>query len=390
MNDLRSSVDARLVNADVDAASVSVTALESALLKADGLMTVNASGGSMLGKGTVWAGGGQIATNVVLAEANAAIVASDVTTTGDLLVSAKNTSGIDATVLSSVTSTDTSVGITLAFNALGWKASNVLFNTIDAILGDPLISGALGGEQPAEAVASVVNSKLHVGGNATVLADNDAALNATLSNAATSNASALMGATGAGVGFMIASNKVSAGAKAFISSEGAQVTSDSAPQVVDAKPGTLVTLHEGFGTATATAADAAGSQQITLTPGAIPNVTVGAGYGTPDVTATGSATQPVTGTPGTNVQLGAGWGNPTTWRTPAKPPRMRRSRRVSPAIKGTLVELAPTYGLSGRWRDQVRYRHPCSRATPWWSPRATRSVGSPARCTPTPAPPRRP
>ena len=35
------------------------------------------------------------------------------------------------------------IGVTLAFNSLGWEAQNVLFNTIDALLGDPLIASAL-------------------------------------------------------------------------------------------------------------------------------------------------------------------------------------------------------------------------------------------------------
>jgi hypothetical protein len=43
----------------------------------------------------------------------------------------------------------TSAAFLLAFNTIGWEAQNVLFNTVDALLGDPLISDALGNQQPA-------------------------------------------------------------------------------------------------------------------------------------------------------------------------------------------------------------------------------------------------
>ena len=37
------------------------------------------------------------------------------------------------------------VGVELAFNTIGWKRSNLLFDALDALLGDPLISTAFGG-----------------------------------------------------------------------------------------------------------------------------------------------------------------------------------------------------------------------------------------------------
>jgi len=162
MNDLRSAVEARITNATVTATAVAVTANENAWLQADAELHVSATGGSFYGSGTVWAGGGQIATNVVLAEATATIANSAVTATaGDVLVETTNDSGIDATVTSSVYSGDEAVGITLAFNSVGWESQNILFNTIDAILGDPLLADeAFGGEQPSQATAEVTGSTI--------------------------------------------------------------------------------------------------------------------------------------------------------------------------------------------------------------------------------------
>ncbi len=108
MNDLRSGVVARISNATVSATAVTVTAHEDAWLQAVGELHVSATGGSFYGTGTVWAGGGQIATNVVLASATATIDDSAITaTSGDVLVEARNDSGIDATVITSVYSGDT-------------------------------------------------------------------------------------------------------------------------------------------------------------------------------------------------------------------------------------------------------------------------------------------
>ena len=82
-----------------------------------------ASGGSALGEGTVWAVNGTIATNQVLSKANAYIVDSSVTnTTGitNITLTDENNTLIDATVLSATMSDDTAIGVTLAFNKIGW------------------------------------------------------------------------------------------------------------------------------------------------------------------------------------------------------------------------------------------------------------------------------
>ena len=50
------------------------------------------------------------------------------------------------------------MSVVLAFNSIGWKPQNVLFNAIDAIVGDPLISSAFNGQQPSEALAYIRDS----------------------------------------------------------------------------------------------------------------------------------------------------------------------------------------------------------------------------------------
>ena len=227
INDVRSQVESYIKGATVSAGEVVVRSLENAAIQAEADSNVTASGGSAfkeLGEGTVIAVNGNIVTNLVQSQSEAYIVDSDVTTnnagtTGDLLVDAKNTSGIDATLLSTTDSGDEGIGLTLAFNTLGWQSQNVLFNTIEALLGDPIISGALGGENPAKARAYIQNSALEIAGALSATADNDAQLNATTSNATESAGSALADASSKAFGGLVAMNKVSSGAEAFIERE---------------------------------------------------------------------------------------------------------------------------------------------------------------------------
>ena len=86
-----------------------------------------------------------------------------------MTVQAENTSTMDATATSKIESWD-DVSLVLVFNSIGWKSSNLLFNLIDAIIGDPLISSAFNGEQPSEAIAYIRDSNVHAAGNLAVTA----------------------------------------------------------------------------------------------------------------------------------------------------------------------------------------------------------------------------
>ncbi|KPA19322.1 hypothetical protein MHK_000458, partial [Candidatus Magnetomorum sp. HK-1] len=212
-NDLRSSVQSYIQYATINSAGdINISAEESATINANDESTVTSSGGSAYGTGKSDAVNGIIATNLVLSKANAFITDSDVTTTaGDLTVDAKNTSAINATINSSTSSGDKAIGVTLAFNTIGWEAQNVLFRAIDALLGT-----SIGNEQPAETKAYIEDTTLNIAGDVSVTADNSAFLNATISNAADSQASALYGAGGTAASAMLASNMVSTDAKAYI------------------------------------------------------------------------------------------------------------------------------------------------------------------------------
>ena len=87
---------------------------------------------------------GVIVTNTG-AKANAYLDNETVTETDDVTVEAKKTSLIDATVHRAKTSGAQAAGVTLAFNTVGWAPGNVLFHSLNALVGTNL-----GTEMPAE------------------------------------------------------------------------------------------------------------------------------------------------------------------------------------------------------------------------------------------------
>ena len=133
---------------------------------------------------------------------------------GSVAVSADNTSAIDARLRSALSTAGDGFGFAIAFNSIGWKPSNLLFNLVDAIIGDPLISQAFNGIQPASSRALIEDSTVSTNGAIGVGARNAAQINATVSNAADSTVSGLFGTKGKSIGGVLVSNKVASAAEA--------------------------------------------------------------------------------------------------------------------------------------------------------------------------------
>ncbi|MCX7396820.1 MAG: hypothetical protein NT138_03985, partial [Planctomycetales bacterium] len=225
-NDIKSSATATLLNATLtDAGSVAVRAVEDATIKAEADATVQSSGGSAFGSGMSLAVNGVIATNTVLSNASALIQNSSITTnstspnTGNVSAVALNTSEIDAINKSIVTAGQNAVGVTLAFNTIGYEPQNTLFSSIDAILGTDI-----GTQTPARTSAQIINSPINAAGDLAVTATSTARINSTLSNEATSAASALINASGMAVGMVVSSNMVSTDVDAAIKSTASAIS----------------------------------------------------------------------------------------------------------------------------------------------------------------------
>ncbi len=213
-NDVRSEVLTTVTRSDIHSgADINLSALEQADLIADTTAIVTSSGGSMFGSGTSLAVSGTVATNIALSKANVDVANSQLTADGDLNVLAENRSAIEATLDSSTLTGDTAVGVTAAFNMLGVAPTNLFGTLLDSVIGvniDLIVAA------PAEVKATIRDTPIDVDGDVTVHADNFAELNADLSNAVESSASAITGASGKAVGIVLAANRVISAAEAGI------------------------------------------------------------------------------------------------------------------------------------------------------------------------------
>jgi len=361
-NDVRSRTTATLAAPVTAGGAVRVEALGEGTIRADVESNVAANGGSFLGAGSVLSVGGIAATNVVLADATATVTAD--VTAASLTVLAELTTGIDATVASALLSAGNGASFVLAFNSIGWASQNLLFNLVDALLADPLISSAFGGNDIATASASVTGAKLTLTGALDVSARSAARLNATVSNAASSVASALYGATGAAVGGILASNKVSSAASATLTGVTVRATdvgvhaSDDAGIYANVKivSSSITTNSSGTSILNSViggrgrAADWTSSQGTrTLDKGDL--VVLDPNFGSPVATTSDAVHQVVSLTPGAVVALDSRYG--TGRLSPASGIRL-----VSP---GEVVTIETTYAAADLAGSTLRYVGPAGR-----------------------------
>ena len=136
----------------------------------------SSSGGSKFGAGVSLAASGLIATNTVMGGADAHVTGSTLTIGGDVTVQAVNNAALEAHLVNATSSGAEAIGVTLAFNTLGWEPQNILFNTIDALIGDPAIADAFGADQASGATAYLEDTTVDATGLLTVSADSAAQL----------------------------------------------------------------------------------------------------------------------------------------------------------------------------------------------------------------------
>ena len=166
-----------------------LTATTTSEVKATRSSTSGANSGSTSSSPIVV--GGLIGTNLVQSAANAEMEHSAVTTIGTgtgvgaVTVNAENTATLTASTTNAATATtsssgsggsgsggsgNTAVGVTLAFNTIGWDSENVLFSAIDALLGSSTLASAFGGENPSNATATMLDTTVNATGELTVSA----------------------------------------------------------------------------------------------------------------------------------------------------------------------------------------------------------------------------
>ncbi|MFZ9813582.1 MAG: Ig-like domain-containing protein, partial [Burkholderiaceae bacterium] len=148
---------------------------------------------------------GLIASNVILTEVKTSVLNSSLTAGGDLDVTAENAATIEAENSSTAEGEGAAIGVTLAFNTIGWQAQNVLFGAVDALIGT-----SIGREQPALVQALVEGTDLSADGAITIDASAEESVTASIHSEASSSGAST------GAGFVLASNMISAGAKALL------------------------------------------------------------------------------------------------------------------------------------------------------------------------------
>ena len=253
-NKVHGGADAHIKSAETDSAALTVEAIENALIRAKIDSTVSSSGGNVMGKGQSLAINGNIATNAVLSAATAYLDSSDVTTdSGDVAITADNTSDLIAETQAATQTGDTAVGIVMAFNSVGWEADNLLSNIINEVANfDDLVGSvpdtgnhAIGAAHAEDTKAYIQDTHVASAGAVAVAATASGSIEATIGNSATSAPSAFFSANGTSVPVTLSSNRVDSKAIAFIDNGGAgHVLNLVNGKTIDAGGGVSVTAED--------------------------------------------------------------------------------------------------------------------------------------------------
>ncbi len=138
-NDVRGAAEASVTGARVSGRDITVRALETAKLVAlDNSTTVAQSD----------AAGGAFAGNQVQGTADAFLRDSVATAGRDLTIEATNAASIEATSTGKTDSKTDTVQVRVTLNTVGWRATNVLFQLIDALLGSSYLTDGQPGGGP--------------------------------------------------------------------------------------------------------------------------------------------------------------------------------------------------------------------------------------------------
>ena len=170
---------------------ITVYADELADFRANMTVEVTSSGGGLVEKGSSLAIGVTISTNQVDTSSIAYINDAAVSAGGDVVVTAEGNTSMDADLDAFIKSNGVSVGITLAFNSMGFGSNNILFNVIDTLIpNDPTSSNnSLTAGTDADKIATrayISNSSVKAGDDIEIRAEANNSLDADIVNAAVS------------------------------------------------------------------------------------------------------------------------------------------------------------------------------------------------------------
>ncbi len=230
LNDDRSATHAYVLNATITAATATVSAIDNATIQATNDSTVTAQSSSLGSNSNNIAVNGIIATNLIQNSATAEVNTSSITTTGagpantdgspngpvSLSIYAENNANISASNAANTSGANKSAGIVLAFNTIGLQSSNFLFNAVDALLGNNVVTAAFGDSPQTNTTADAHDSTLIAeDGSISITAFQVAKINAITTNSTTSLGAALENASAVAIGAILATNQTNSFALAY-------------------------------------------------------------------------------------------------------------------------------------------------------------------------------
>jgi hypothetical protein len=218
-NTVNRQVSAYLVSSTVSASSLAVLASSAGTLSVS-LESMAVAGGksepSAEGSGGSFqmAFGGTLAWNQLNGKTQAYVDNSTVEATdGDVMLQAVNSTAMNAqskagTAVSN--SSGAAAGASLAFNAVGWDMGNIAAAGLNSLLGTDI-----GTESPLQTLAYLRGSDVTASGDVSVLAQDELALDAHISNASDVIAGDAASGMSVGAAMILASNRVRSETRAY-------------------------------------------------------------------------------------------------------------------------------------------------------------------------------
>ena len=205
-------------------------AIDNATIAATNDSTVIAASSSLGSSSDNIAFNGIIATNLVQSSATAEVTTSSITATGagpastdgapnapvSLSIDAENDAVIQAMNEADSFGNNKAGGIVLAFNTIGLRSSNFLFNAVDALLGSNTINSLFGASPQTNVTAAALGSTLTAeDGSVAITAFQSARIDAETTNSTTSLGPVLENANAIAIGAILATNQTNTFATAY-------------------------------------------------------------------------------------------------------------------------------------------------------------------------------
>src|SRR5690606_31222423 len=185
----------------------------------------------------------------------AEILGSSIETAGPVTVAADNASVIDATnsTASLTQGGSSAISLQIASNTIGYERGNLLFGTLETLIGDVVSDGAsladsdlaLRQSSPVKVLARIADSTVTTPGAVVVIAVNSGSIRSQVDNQASAAVVAVLDAKASSIGLAVVGNKVAIGTEAVV--EDAVI--EAGPVTVEARGEASIDARSQLGSA---------------------------------------------------------------------------------------------------------------------------------------------